>query len=84
MRRLGVVENISYNGDVMVRAAFAPHRGVRVVDRRGRPLGRVKRVFGPVREPFVAVQSFKPAPLALMGAEVYVKQEQGEHAQEKD
>lgn len=84
MRRLGVVENIAYNGDLVVRASYAPHRGQRIVDRRGRPLGRVKRAFGPVKEPFVAVQPFNQAPLALMGTEVYVKQERGGHAQEKD
>ncbi len=78
------MENIAYNGDVLVRASFAPNRGQKVVDGRGRALGRVKRAFGPVQEPFVAVEPLKAAPLGLMGAEVYVKQERGGHAQKED
>ena len=72
MRRLGVVENIVYDGSVLVRAEFAPTRGAPVVDRRKRPLGRVARIFGPVREPFVAVRPRAPAAVSLIGADVYL------------
>src|SRR5207245_10636626 len=56
MRRLGVVENIAHDGTVLVRSEFAPSRGADVRDKRNRPLGRVIKVFGPVREPFAAVR----------------------------
>ncbi len=72
MRRLGVVENIVYDGSVLVRAAFAPQRGASVLDGRKRPLGRVARVFGPVAEPFVAVRPEAKAAVSLIGADVYL------------
>ncbi len=65
MRRLGVVENIAHDGTVLVHAEFAPSRGADVRDKRNRPLGRVVKVFGPVREPFAAVRPIGPASLSL-------------------
>ena len=74
MRRLGVVENIVYDGSVLVRAEFAPARGAPVVDRRKRALGRVARVFGPVREPFVAIRPQAAPAVSLIGADVYLSE----------
>ena len=74
MRRLGVVENIVYDGSVLVRAEFAPARGAPVVDRRKRTLGRVARVFGPVREPFVAIRPHAAPAVSLIGADVYLSE----------
>ena len=82
MRRLGVVENIVYDGSVLVRATFAPSRGAAVLDKRKRPLGRVARVFGPVAEPFVAVRPQAAPAVSLIGADVYV--DEVEHARKED
>ncbi len=81
-RRLGVVENIGHDGSLLVRSEFAPPRGAEVLDRRNRPLGRVTRVFGPVKEPFAAVRPSAPASLSLIGADVFVGE--GKHAHEED
>ncbi len=81
-RRLGVVENIAHDGSVLVRSEFAPPRGAEVLDRRNRPLGRVVRVFGPVKEPFTAVRTSVPAAPSLVGADVFVGE--GKHAREED
>ena len=81
-RKLGVVENIGHDGNLLVRSEFAPARGAEVADKRHRPLGRVSRVFGPVREPFVSVRPVVPAPPSLVGADVYVSE--GKHADEED
>lgn len=83
MQRLGVVENIAYDGLLLVRARFAPPPGAKVLDGRSRALGRVKRVFGPVAEPYVAVEPLKPPTPALMGTEVYIERGKGGHAQAK-
>ncbi len=83
MQRLGVVENIAYSGALVVRARFAPPPGAKVLDARSRALGRVKRVFGPVAEPYVAVEPFKPPSLSLMGTEVYIQRGKGGHAEAK-
>ena len=82
MKRLGVVENIAYDGTVLVRSEAAPSVGASVVDRRNRPIGRVARVFGPVREPFASVRPAKPASPALIGVEVFLGE--GTHADKED
>jgi RNA-binding protein len=82
MRRLGVVENIAHDGTVLIRSEFAPSRGADVRDKRNRPLGRVVKVFGPVREPFSAVRPLGPASLSLIGTDVFVAE--GEHAEQEN
>ena len=81
-RRLGTVENIAHDGSLLVRSAFAPAHGADVLDRRNRVLGRVARVFGPVKEPFTSVRAAVPASPSLIGADVFVGE--GKHAHEED
>jgi len=69
---LGVVENVAYDGSVLVRSQFAPGLGARVVDKRNRPVGTVVRVFGPVREPFASVRPVGKLPLSVLGSDVFV------------
>jgi rRNA processing protein Gar1 len=71
---LGTVENIAYDGSILVRAGFAPPRGAVVVDRRRRPVGRVVKVFGPVKEPFATVRPEGRPGIALIGAEVFIEE----------
>ncbi len=82
MRSLGHVENIAYDGSVLVRAEFAPPRGAVVVDRRKRPVGRVVKVFGPVRGPFATVRPEGKPTMALIGSEVFIE-EVGANAREE-
>jgi len=72
MKRLGTVENLSYDGSVLVRAAFAPAPGTRVLDKRNKFLGRVAKVFGPVKEPFASVRPVGKLPLSVLGSDVFV------------
>jgi len=82
IRRLGHVENIAYDGTILVRSEFAPPRGAVVFDRRRRPLGRVVKVFGPVKEPFASVRPDGRPAIALIGSEVFV--EEVENARQKN
>ncbi len=77
-----MVENIAHDGSLLVRSSFAPPRGAEVADKRNRPLGRVIRVFGPVKEPFTSVRPVAPAAPSLVGADVYISE--GKHAHEED
>ena len=79
MKRLGVVDNLSYDGSILVRADFAPRRGSQVLDRKRSAIGKVFKVFGPVKKPFASVRPFKNPPLSIIGSEVYI--EEGEHAE---
>lgn len=74
MHRLGHVQTISYDGSILVQAEFAPPRGAVVVDRRKRTVGRVARIFGPVKEPFATVRPEGTPSLALIGAEVFIQE----------
>jgi len=69
---LGTVETLTYGGNILVRAKFAPREGSLVCDKLGKRLGFVKRVFGPVKEPFVTVAAREKAGLSCIGAEVFV------------
>jgi RNA-binding protein len=73
MKKLGVVHNLSYKGDILVKASFAPRTGDKVLDASKRPLGRVKRVFGPVRSPYVTVETAQDPTLGLIGSDVYIE-----------
>lgn len=55
MELLGNVEEITADGRIIVRCKAAPDMGIPVFDQRERKIGTVKRIFGPVEEPYAAV-----------------------------
>jgi RNA-binding protein len=74
LRRLGVVTDITYSGLLLVRADFAPKIGEKITDSRKRKIGRVTRVFGPTRAPFVTIRpSERKTSLSLVGQELFLK-----------
>ncbi len=76
MRLLGVVQDISHDGKLIVKARFAPRIKEVVRDNLRSEVGRVSKVFGPVRAPYVAIEPRKDMKtLAVLGKEVYVQQE---------
>ena len=79
LKLLGVVQDISHDGRLIVKARFAPRNGAVVRDNLKVTIGRVARVFGPVRLPYVAIRPEKDMKtLAILGREVYVLGE-GDH-----
>ncbi|OGS42138.1 MAG: hypothetical protein A3K67_01055 [Euryarchaeota archaeon RBG_16_62_10] len=83
MRLLGVVQDISHDGRLIVKARFAPNPRDLVKDNLKGEVGRVVKVFGPVRSPYVAIEPRKEfKTLAVLGKEVYVPQER-EHGKGK-
>lgn len=83
VRLLGVVQDISHDGRLIVKARFAPKNGVLVRDNLKVNIGRVTRVFGPVRSPYVAINPEKDMrTLAVLGKEVYITEE-GDHGKGK-
>jgi RNA-binding protein len=76
LRLLGVVQDISHDGKLIVKARFAPNLKELVRDNLKGEVGRVSKVFGPVRSPYVAIEPRKELKtLAVLGKEVYVQQE---------
>ena len=59
MRRLGIVEDISHRGMLIVRPGFSPRLGDMAVDRRKREVGRVVGLVGPSSRPFVLIEPLR-------------------------
>lgn len=73
MKLLGIVQDVSHDGRLIVKARFAPRNGETVRDNLKVKIGRVARVFGPVRAPYVAIRPEKDMKtLAILGKEAYV------------
>ena len=55
MKTLGVVQDITRTGELLVKGERANVRRGPVFDGRKRRIGRIKRVFGPVDSPYILV-----------------------------
>ena len=55
MELLGEVETVTNDGKLIVRAQITPDINSAVCDAKGHKVGNVKRIFGPVDEPYVTV-----------------------------
>ncbi len=83
VRLLGVVQDISHDGRLIVKARFAPELREIVRDNVNTEIGKVAKVFGPVRSPYVAIAPRdEHKTLAVLGKEVYVQGEK-EHGKGK-
>jgi RNA-binding protein len=75
MKLLGSVQEVTFEGRLVVRGSFAPPIAATVTDNRMRPLGRVARVFGPVASPYVSVEPMRGQTLlSVVGKQVYVEE----------
>jgi RNA-binding protein len=75
MRSFGIVKGTNPRGEVIVRSSGHERVEVRdrMVDKKRRQIGIVKRVFGPVRSPYIAIRPKKGVDARdLIGAEVYI------------
>ena len=69
---LGTVDEITNEGRIVVRSSVLPEVGNAVFDSSSKKIGTVKRIFGPVDEPFVSINLDKGvSPEKLKGKEVY-------------
>lgn len=77
MMRIGQVVRLSSEGTIIIRSQTAPPMGGIVCDNRGRDLGRIIRVTGPVSAPYAIVRPVGSMPEGLMrliGRDVYLSQ----------
>ncbi|MDD1768749.1 MAG: hypothetical protein LUQ55_02050 [Methanomassiliicoccales archaeon] len=83
MKVLGTVQEVAFDGKLVVKAAFAPRLRAKIVDNRRRAMGTVRRVFGPVAAPYVTIEpSGGLNLLATLGKQVYVE-EVGDYGKDK-
>ena len=72
--RLGAVLHISKSsGNLILGSGGGGNIGDAVLDGRGRKIGIIFDVFGPVAEPFVSVNPSVESPERLLGKALYVR-----------
>ena len=73
---LGDVETVSGEGRFVVKAVSVPEVSETICDAKGKRLGIVKRIFGPVEGPYVTVSADDGVMLTdIIGMKVYHKGE---------
>lgn len=76
MRRLGKVLHISKRGSIILRTDKTPPVGSKsiVMDKKAQEVGEIIDVFGPVKEPYVAIRPKRDSnPSKLIGQILYLK-----------
>lgn len=83
MECLGTVETVSGEGRFVVKAILTPAVDDAVFDAKGKRIGTVKRLFGPVDGPYVTVSCDDASVLdGISGKKVYFKGE-AKHGKDK-
>jgi rRNA processing protein Gar1 len=75
LRPLGKVFNFSPSGAIVVKAGTTPRIGNIICDNKGRPIGKVVRITGPVSEPYVLVTPLAKDEMSmfrLTGKQVFI------------
>lgn len=75
MKRLGKVLHISKRGSIILRTDKTPPTGrdAVVVDKKVRKIGTIQDVFGPVKNPYVAIRPFsKTINDSIVGQTLYL------------
>ena len=71
---LGIVENVTNGGNIILRAEITPEINSSVYDEKEHKIGTIKRVFGPVSSPYVSVSlSEKVKAETLLTKKIYMK-----------
>ena len=74
MLPLGKAVNVTPRGQVLLRTTSKVRVGGRVTDARGRDVGRIHDLIGPVREPYVVISLGRGAdPRRLLGQELFTR-----------
>ena len=76
MRRLGKVLHISKRGSIILRTDKTPSAGSKsvVLDKKSQEIGVIIDVFGPVKEPYVAIRPKQDIDaLKLVGQMLYLR-----------
>jgi RNA-binding protein involved in rRNA processing len=69
---LGVAEEITTDGRIIVKGVTTPEIGDTVLDAKNKRIGSVKRIFGPVEGPYISViPSEKSAVIGMVGKKTY-------------
>jgi len=71
---LGTVEDVTHEGNIIVRGEMTPEYGNVVYDSKQNKIGSVKRIFGPVDSPYVSVVPIDRSNLKnITGKKLYIE-----------
>ncbi|MDR0198232.1 MAG: Gar1/Naf1 family protein [Methanomassiliicoccaceae archaeon] len=71
---LGVVEEVTHEGVIIVRGDTTPEHGDPVYDAKQKRIGSVRRIFGPVSGPYISVTPVDRSVLMnITGKKVYTE-----------
>jgi rRNA processing protein Gar1 len=75
MRYLGKIDDIIFNGKILVRTTFKPKFNDIVIDKHKNNLGKIQQIIGPVKEPYIVITPKKElkASFKLIGTDIYIK-----------
>ncbi len=72
MELLGLVEEVTMDGSLISRCSSPPDIGDPIFSRKERKIGTVKRIFGPVDDPYVSITVVDGTnPESIRGTELY-------------
>ena len=77
MKRLGIVNNISHTGRLIIKGEFKPSVGCKVYTAGKKEVGTVVKVFGNVVRPYISVRPNKTKAstmLSLVEKALYVEE----------
>jgi RNA-binding protein len=84
MDLLGIADKANDNGEiVVVGTSDVPEIGSPVFDSKNNRIGTVKRIFGPVNEPFITVAVDDPAMLKGIGGKELFTTRRAQNAKDK-
>jgi rRNA processing protein Gar1 len=73
MKSLGIIKNITREGQLLLKTTKSVKIGTEIYDAKGRRIGKVSRVFGPVKGPYMTLDGCidSTAQLKLLNSAVY-------------
>jgi RNA-binding protein len=74
LKRIGYVQHISSNKNLILKTDKPLRIGDNVVDKSLKPIGKVFDVFGPVSSPYLAIKTHFKDPNYLKNKELYIIQ----------
>jgi len=73
LEEAGLVFRLARSGMLIVKLKKEPKPGQQLFDSKGRPVGKVVEVFGPVSSPYASLRPLSDWAKTLVGEKVYIK-----------
>ena len=77
LKNVGYVLRLAKSGRIIVKLEVEVKEGTLLYDKKGRKVGLVREVFGPVKSPYASLEPRTDRVRGLIGDPVFVKEEGG-------